>query len=292
MSALSLTIGDISLPLRFDDEFVCGAVEEKWHGFLSPPGEGWAVEVSSSPSLEILGDPLAPLRVRKEGRVLRFDSPFFRGEWRGPGEGGSVVVTSDRRFIDCSLENSLRFLFSVAALPRGDVLIHAAAVLHRGLEAALLFFGDSGTGKTSVSALASSLGHLCMGDDLVMVGRKGGRPVVYSTPFRGELNDDEAGPRTVPLAGLFALRPSGSNDVVPLEGAEAVSSVVSSVPFMEGRGREAYGRLMETVGEICRSVPVGLLRFRLDEGFMKEVENFLEQQRGNQGQSSSCSKDH
>ena len=275
MSALSLTIGDVSLPLRFDDGFVRGAVEEKWRGFLSPVGEEWAVEISSSPTLGILGDPLAPLSVRKEGPVLRFESPFFRGEWRGPGEGGSVVVSSDRRYLDCSLENSLRFLFSVAALPRGGVLIHAAAVIHRGLERALLFFGDSGTGKTSVSALAVSLGHLCMSDDLVMMGRRGRRPVVYSTPFRGELNHLEGGSRAVPIAGLFGLVPSKENGVVPLAGAEAVSRVVSSVPFMEGRGREAYGRLMEAVGEICRLVPVGLLRFRLEAGFMKGVENFL-----------------
>src|SRR5256885_3293464 len=100
-------------------------------------------------------------------------------------------------------------LLSWALLPDVGFLLHAATVLRNGK--AYVFFGRSGTGKSTVAAL-SPLGSV-LTDEISLLKRIDGQWHAFGTPFWGEFRAAGTN-RSAPVADRKSTRLNSSHLVI------------------------------------------------------------------------------
>jgi hypothetical protein len=183
-----------------------------------------------------------------------------RLDWR-PGLAGALW-TSDAGGVEFPgiFENFCRLLVAYRLHEQGGAVLHGAGVVAG--DEAMLFFGVSGAGKSTVSRLALERGGRVLSDDLnALVPQEGGAAVLQGLPFTGDL--ETSGPATRhPLRGLFRLEKDVADRVVPLSRAEAVGSLLACSPFLNADPHRR-GALMSTLLDLVSGVPAWALRFSL-----------------------------
>jgi hypothetical protein len=184
--------------------------------------------------------------------------------WRGTGRAVLAAASSDRVVFDRIVENFLRVVFAHLTLGRGGLLLHGAGLVRDGR--AFVFFGPSGAGKTTVTAL--SPGCRVLSDDLVLIARSGPGFAASSVPFRGLATPPATSEALHPLAGLYRLVQAREDRLEELSRPRAVGEVVASLPFVSETA-EAAPRILEVVSEVAAAVPVRRLHFRKDPGFWR-----------------------
>jgi len=110
------------------------------------------------------------------------------------------------------------------------VIIHGAGIAIDGK--GYVFFGPSGTGKTTISRLWREHGAELLNDDRVAIYRaKSGEWRLAGTPWHGE--EPIVSPKDVPLGGVVRLRQSDSNFLRTLSPIEGLSELLSCalIPF-------------------------------------------------------------
>jgi signal peptidase I len=272
--AFHLNIGGMCIAVAAADPELTLAVDEAMARFLVPGGTpdtlvtaGFrdALEV---PPHEPLFDAGSQWKLYRDGASYRFtfSSPVF-----GPLAYREAVIDPDftsaevqlrRDAFDATgaiwpLEFPLDELIVQGLLARGrGVEVHACGVVEpSGL--GLLFVGQSGAGKTTMARLWQRVpGTRILSDDRIIVRRRGGRLVMYGTPWHGEAELSE--PDSTPLTEVFFLAHGGTNDLVPLGRAEAAARLVACgfPPFYDRRGLDfTVGFFGELVGEVpCREL--------------------------------------
>jgi hypothetical protein len=153
-------------------------------------------------------------------------------------------------------------ILMIGLLSRGrGVLLHACGVADGGR--GLVFAGTSGAGKSTLARLwASRTGAEVLSDDRVIVRKKGGRFMVYGTPFHGDAH--LASPRGVPLECIYLIDHAPKNRLAPLDPLDAASRLlVRSFPtFWDAEGMAFTVGLL---GELARRVPCYELGFVPDD---------------------------
>lgn len=165
-----------------------------------------------------------------------------------------------------SLSNLCRLVMGLGAFAEGTLLLHSSVVIMKGR--AILFYGHSGAGKSTVGRLALEAGFDVASDDLNLVCVKGAeRAVVQAFPWSGSY-----GPRfwrsipAYPLWAVVQLEKSDENRLQLLPRARALSSLCSCAPFMNTEP-DLYGRLFDILETLVGQVPAYRLEFRRDGSF-------------------------
>jgi len=166
----------------------------------------------------------------------------------------------------------------------GHCVLHASAVVYDG--AAVAFAGPSGTGKTTVAALAGLAGGELIADDVLRVDIPDGNgavrchtgaSVLRLRPGVADLAERaESGQRTITADGRVALRlgrgepavhavravvtprivpPSEELEVTRLAGADALMALATAPRVVGWVGDEAH-RQFAALAELARRVPV------------------------------------
>jgi len=147
----------------------------------------------------------------------------------------------------------------------GDILIHASGVNNSGR--GYLFSGVSGKGKTTLAKLWSDTGAQVIHDDRLILHSEGGSYRMLSTPV---YQDDE--PRVSPVDKIFLLEHGNKNELIPVCGAAAISSVMSNC-IQHNWDQEIVARLIGSISFLCRAVQVYKLTFRPDRSVIDEILN-------------------
>jgi hypothetical protein len=154
---------------------------------------------------------------------------------------------------------------------RGDLVLHASAVVVE--DAAVLFCGHSGRGKSTLALMASSIGCAVLGEDGAAIEIEADRALVWPGG-RGILTGSVRPERQwhdlperleadgpAPVAAVCVLAERGSElDVTPLEPARAVPTLVPSlvhggdVPALRAQ-LERLARLLELVPAFRVTMP-------------------------------------
>ncbi len=149
----------------------------------------------------------------------------------------------------------------------GDLLLHAAGVDDRG--AGYAFVGPSGAGKSTVAGeLADRHSAMVLGEDQVILRRRGSQFLIYGTPWH--TSPARCSPGGVPLEKLFILDRAGGHNVAPFGRRHGVERLLQNalVPYYHHAGVE---RILDTVARLAEQVPFYTLGFRVGADVMSLV---------------------
>jgi hypothetical protein len=197
-------------------------------------------------------------------------------EFESSAASGKIDLNARHAVIHCAttrsesaLEYFLRLVYSLLAFEAGGLMLHGAGILRSGVAA--VFFGHSGSGKTTVSHLSGE--DAVLNDDLLFVMPEGAGWQVAATPF---WNPSQMRPtlRQAPLGGLFRLVQDKRVMLCPASPAVAIAELISSVPVINADPRRMpliIARLMN----LNAYAPVQFLHFLPDTSFWKVVDPAL-----------------
>ncbi len=197
----------------------------------------------------------------RDGRIA-FESHFETGSIDLTSGQGSLVMRPGGR-----PENFLRVLYAWLCLEQRALLLHAAGVVRAGQ--GYVFFGHSGSGKTTISHL--SLEHTILSDDLVILKTHADAVRVYGVPFRGDLLQAPRTNASAELRGLYTLVKADVPRITPVPPVEAIARLSECVPFIMTEPHNA-ARVLETCAAIQARVPVQTLFFRRAADFWSVID--------------------
>lgn len=167
----------------------------------------------------------------------------------------------------------LRKLSKMMLYRYDGVLLHAAAILYKGK--AYLFVAPSGTGKTTHIMLWKK----CMGDKMAILNGdkpflrlQGGGITVYGSPWQGK--EGYGMNASAPLGGVILLNRGEKNTIRCAAVPEALQSLLVATIFPEDA--EGRSKVLDFMGHICQTVPVGVLHCNMDDEAVHTVKAFIE----------------
>ncbi len=197
-------------------------------------------------------------------RVLYFNDDDFRGYIDEQNGHGQLEVKSSHP--EDSLDYYLRAIYALLAFRVEGLLFHAAGIVRNGR--AYLFYGHSGSGKTTVARLSPN--SLVLNDDLVILLPFSGGWRVHATPF---WNPTQVRPtrQSAPLAGMYRLVQSKEVFLRKMSTAQSLAELVSNVPIIpEDRSRNAD--LLRRGIQLLESTPAFQLHFLPDNSFWSVID--------------------
>lgn len=195
--------------------------------------------------------------------VLTWESPLCRGRIDPWQAWGSLTINSSQPQADA--EYFLRAACALFSFENGGLLFHAAGVVRN--EKAYLFFGHSGSGKTTVASFSPE--GTVLNDDLVLLMPNQGIWWAYPTPFWNAA-DAPAPSSPAPLVGLYRLKQDRSVFLERMEPGVAVAEMLSNAPLISAdasRSRE----LIQRCQAILAAVPAHALHFQTNDSFWRVI---------------------
>jgi hypothetical protein len=185
---------------------------------------------------------------------------------------GWVNLVEQRGLLTLALEDPfnavdyyLRVLIALLVINSGGFLFHAAGIVRN--EKAYLFFGHSGSGKTTVSRL--SIHDLVLNDDLVLVIHEPPGWRVYATPFWNP-SQVQPTPHSAPLAGIYHLVKDKRVFREEMSQARAIAELITNVPVVS-QDSASSRKLLALLNQLYLDVSVYRLHFLPDESFWSAV---------------------
>jgi len=140
-------------------------------------------------------------------------------------------------------------------------MLHAAGIMRD--KKTYLFFGHSGSGKTTISRLSTN--KLVLNDDLVILMPENNGWQVYGTPFWNPTQVKPAA-QNAPLVGLYKLVQDKSVFLKSIPASEALAELISNVPIIPADPGRTL-KLIARLSEIMNSAPVQKLHFLPEPSF-------------------------
>ena len=184
---------------------------------------------------------------------LRFDSTFRSGSL------AEAPLLPDR-FIRADGYPLLEYIVARQLARHDGVLIHASTAIVDG--GAYIFVGHSGAGKSTIAAIAESVGAKIPTDDRTILTVGDAPPMAWGTPWHGSLV--RKSPDGAPLRGIYLLQQSGLDRCEPLPPGRAVKELFVRLIQPRLHGAEIQ-QTLHVLESIVERVPTAVLHFRPTE---------------------------
>ena len=142
-----------------------------------------------------------------------------------------TVILNDYQYLPDSrfLITRLWLLVLLRILHQGGIAMHSSAVSYR--DKALVFFGPSGIGKSTIAEMLSGTWQTMSEEvNILMPGSDGVR--VYSTPFSRSVDLMRVSNVNALLGGLFRIEQSTTNILMPLSAREVYFYLAGNSYFL------------------------------------------------------------
>lgn len=307
-TAIKVDIGDICVLIRSPDREIIDYTRDTYRNFLSDKDPDFEIEMADQEEVdpaEYLGVPRDELEfidlVSENWKEETGDQKAYLDRYR-TASGDVVDFTanskpkitclSDRTLVQRSdfagyvdlgsqrgrnvfrknekitaIDSFMRICYSFIAVDKGGLLLHSAGVLRDGK--GYIFFGVSGTGKSTIARLSADKGSV-LSDELVVIRKKGDGYQVYGSPFYGT-NEDTGINFGSDLKAAFL--PLKDQEVYLKEAslAQALSKLLASVLFF-GKESSLNKRMFDTCADLVTKIPFYEMHFRLDDSFWQCID--------------------
>lgn len=263
LATCKIIIAGIVIEISSENVHLIGCLRQRYLAFA---GDG-------SPALKIV------IRWQSTSSGDRSEKPFFIDQDSSSFEQGNLRFSSAAYQGEVDLKQACGWLQLQTASPMdgveyffrvayalylfemGGILLHGAGLVRDGF--AHVFFGHSGSGKTTISRLSKDV--VVLNDDLVALRPSDHGWDVYATPF---WNSTQVAPTShaAPLAGLYRLVQDCRIWLEKVSAAQAVAELAASVPVVSSDPQRSKF-LMERCLQLATLVGVKRLHFREDNTF-------------------------
>lgn len=259
MNPLVLDVAGIRVGVHCGTESLIDRLASRFRGFIGETGDCTLdvqihLDLESAPHTHI-----SPEFSFEDGRVF-FDLPGYVG-FIDPERAAVLRIASQTPAN--GVEYFLRVVYALLAFRADGLMVHGAGIVRAGR--AYLFFGHSGSGKTTVAR--NSPEGLVLNDDLVILMPEENAWRAYGTPFSNPTQNAPSA-ESAPLAALLRLVQHPRVYAAPLTGAQAVAELLASVPILNG----LPGPPLDRCQDILRQVPAYHLYLLPDDSFWPVVE--------------------
>lgn len=187
------------------------------------------------------------------------------------GDSHKVILLSEYRNM---LWNRVIFDllgFEEIMAEKKKAVIHSSYIVKNGK--AVLFTAPSGTGKSTQASLWEKYADATVvNGDKSLIFESDGIGYACGLPFSGSSGICKN--VTAPLCAIVYLAQSKENKLIKLSVAEAVVSVIKGC-YLPVENSAVSGLVIDSVGEICKSVPVYRLECLPDESSVRILEKEL-----------------
>lgn len=161
----------------------------------------------------------------------------------------------------------VRAAFALTAFAKGALLFHSTGVVHR--EQAFVFFGLSGSGKTTTARLSRP--RVVLNDDLILLCYNGERWMACATPFGLRRHPEVT---AAPLRAFLRLRKALEDRIEPLPPAVAKAELLANSPVVNADPLRVPA-LMDLWEAILAEIPACALYFRKSPDFWGVVDAYF-----------------
>lgn len=153
-----------------------------------------------------------------------------------------------------TLRFALWFAFNLFGCHFNAFGVHSSCIVYD--HAAVLFLGESGTGKSTHTRLWYNNfdGATLLNDDSPIVSTESGTPMVFGSPWSGKTdcyrND------CFPLKGIVRLRQAPENHIKKLNVIESLAALYPSFPPAFAKVKALNDMMMPSVSTIISKIPV------------------------------------
>jgi hypothetical protein len=154
----------------------------------------------------------------------------------------------------------------MAVFKRGGILLHCAGVVRN--QRAFLFFGHSGSGKTTVARLSPN--DIVLNDDLVTLLPSETGWLAHGTPFTNPTQNPPSN-QSAPAAALLRLVQSKTVRLESLSRANAVAELLSNIPVLPQNPAQ-LSQIIARLESLLDSLPAWYLHFLPDDSFWNTVD--------------------
>jgi hypothetical protein len=168
------------------------------------------------------------------------------------------------------IDYCLRIIYALLAFQQGGLLVHGAGLVQQGR--ALIFFGHSGSGKTTIAR--HSTHATLLNDDLVLLLPHAAGWHVHATPFWNPSQAARPTPGAAPLAVLLRLVQAPHVALEPIGPAQAAAELLACVPLLPGSLTHSQA-VMALVLRLLHHIPSYRLYFLPDASFWQVVAPLL-----------------
>lgn len=260
---IGLSIAGVRIDLLTRSESLQAEIKEYFSSYLTESGDA-AGEIFIEPLPGGQWEDIDPEFELAESQVVQRDFVAKRVDgaekleraaaWTAPGESDAI-------------HNLLRWFYPRILLRNRGFLLHGAGVIRRG--EAYVFFGHSGAGKsTSVRLIAGSDPEVSvLGDDAVIIRASDKEVRLFSAPLGCGYSLKAPPNLSAPIRGLYALKQSGSDQVLKLPLAAGAAQLLASA-MCPGFDDQADERL-DLAAHISAVCGISQLRFRKSPEFWR-----------------------
>jgi hypothetical protein len=271
VSAIMLAIANIRVRIICNDRDIYTRLYERYRVFLDNPALHAQFEI-----LICLDAALQPAPLHENGIV--FDPQTRR--FITPGSEGILLIETGSMHLRISprqpitdVDHCLRIIYALLAAQNGGILFHAAGIVRN--DAAFIFFGHSGSGKTTVARLSTDC--TVLNDDLVLLLPHATGWTVHATPFWNPTQFGLPRPGSAPLTALLRLVQARHVAVEQMSPAQALAEIISCIPVVVTYANYSRAIVQRSL-QLVEAVPTCRLHFRRDPSFWQAIESTMDEQ--------------
>ena len=257
--AYSFAIAGIGMQICCDQPRLLEKLAQRYAGFqqTSPASPQFTLHLNwqRGPSDASRVSPLFTLR----GDQLYFDVPHYSGQIDLARAEASLSLISDYPVSD--VDYFLRVAYALLLFRAGGILVHGAGIVRAGR--GYLFFGHSGSGKTTVARLSPN--DLVLNDDLIAIMPGEGNWAAWSTPF-WNFSQVRPAPGHAPLTALYRLVQAVDVRRERMLAGQAAAELVASTPVLPA-DPPSLVQLLGRYTQLLAVVPAYRLYFLPDDSF-------------------------
>ena len=261
---ITIDIAGLRIAIVCDQKILFQVLSHRYRGFVTSFQYQFIISVHWQNTGEEIT--FTPPTVSFLDNSIQLTGRGFAGNFDLINSQGKIMITMASPVE--AIDYFLRITTSLLIFKNRGIMIHGAGILHQGR--GYLFFGSSGSGKTTISKL--SVDDDVLNDDLIVLLPSENGWIMCSTPF---WNPTQIEPKmgAVLLSGIYRLVKSKSVFIRPFTSGQALAEVLANIPVIATDSTRSQ-ILIERCMQLLKTTPAYQLHFTPDNSFWQTIHDY------------------